>query len=63
MTRDQVKYLISQMVNEGILDKEGKGKGTTYKQGKKMEDGAKLAIRAIQLGLEEMKKKGELPDD
>ena len=34
-------------------------KGTTYKQGKKMEEGAKLATRAFQLGFEEMKKRGE----
>jgi ATP-dependent DNA helicase RecG len=63
ITRDQVRYLISQMVVDGVLDKEGQGKGTTYKQGKKIEDGAKLASRAFQLGVEEMKKRGELPNE
>lgn len=63
MTRDQVKYLIGQMVEDGMLDKEGQLKGTTYKQGKKMEEGAKLASRAFQLGFEEMKKRGELPNE
>jgi len=63
MTRDQVKYLIGQMVEDGMLDKYGNLKGTTYKQGKKMEEGAKLASRAFQLGFEEMKKRGELPNE
>jgi ATP-dependent DNA helicase RecG len=59
LTRDQVKYLIGQMVKDGMLDKEGQLKGTTYKPGKKMEENAKLASRAFQLGFEEMKKRGE----
>jgi ATP-dependent DNA helicase RecG len=63
ITRDQVRYLIGQMVVDGMLDKEGQGKGTTYKQGKKIEDGTKLASRAFQLGVEEMKKRGELPNE
>ena len=63
MTRDQVRYLVAQMVEQGMLDKEGQLKGTTYKQGKKMEEGAKLVSRAMQLGLEEMKKRGELPHE
>jgi ATP-dependent DNA helicase RecG len=63
LTRDQVKYLIGQMVNDGMLDKEGQLKGTIYRQGKRMEESAKLASRAFQLGVEEMKKRGELPNE
>jgi ATP-dependent DNA helicase RecG len=63
MTRDQTRYLIRQLVENGMLDKEGQRKGTTYKQGKKMQDGEKIASRAFQLGVEEMKKRGELSSE
>lgn len=62
MSREQVKYLINQMVEKAMLEKEGRLKGTTYKHGKKMEEGAKLVARAMHLGIEEMKKRGEIPN-
>ena len=63
MSRDQVKYLVSQLVGNGILDKEGVLKGTIYKKGKRMVDGAKIISRAMELGFDQMKKMGELPND
>lgn len=59
LTRDQVKYLVGQLVVSGILDKDGKNKGTRYTAGKQLESGARLTSRALELGLEEMKKRGE----
>jgi ATP-dependent DNA helicase RecG len=61
MSRDQVKYLINRMVEKGMLEKEGIFKGTYYRRGKKMEEGLKLVDRAMHLGIEEMKKRGEIP--
>lgn len=61
MTRNQISYLIGQLVEKGILDKEGQYKGTTYSQGKKMKENSEFFSRAMQLGLEEMKKRGEYP--
>lgn len=63
MTRHQVKYLIGQLVDDEMLEKEGQLKGTTYKLGRRLEEQEKLASRAIQLGFEEMKKRGELPNE
>ena len=59
LTRDQVKYLVGQLVASGMLDKDGKNKGTRYTAGKQLESGARLTSRALELGLEEMKKRGE----
>lgn len=60
LTRDQVKYFVGQLVRAGTLDKEGRGKGTVYRLGKKMEEQEKIAFRAFELGVEEMKKRGEI---
>lgn len=58
MTRNQISYLIGQLVEKGVLDKEGQFKGTTYSQGKKMIESSNVFSRALQLGLEELKKRG-----
>lgn len=63
MTRDQVRYLINQMVKEKRLEKEGLRKGTTYKQGKMVQDVNNIVTRAMELGIEEMKKRGEIKND
>jgi ATP-dependent DNA helicase RecG len=63
LTRDQVRYLIAQLVDDGLLDKEGQLKGTIYKKSKKMEDREKFISRAFELGIDQMKKTGELPND
>lgn len=60
MTRGQVKYYIAKMVNEGLLEKQGEGKSTEYFKGSKMAEGLKLFQRALELGLKEMQKLGEL---
>ena len=58
MTRNQISYLIGQLVEKGVLDKEGQFKDTTYSQGKKMIESSNVFSRALQLGLEELKKRG-----
>ena len=59
----QIKYTIYDLVKQGILDKSGEGRATEYVQGKQMEEGQKLFARALELGLEEMKTRGELSKD
>lgn len=62
MTRGQVKYVISKMVTDGLLDKKGEGKGTEYFAGAKMSEGLQLFQRAMELGFKEMQRLGELTD-
>ncbi len=61
LTREQVRYIVSKLVESGSLDMHGKGKGSFYVLGKKMNDDMRLMNRALELGFEEMKKRGELP--
>lgn len=60
MQRHQVKYLVSILLKRRILEKEGKGKGTTYREGKHVAEIEKFFVRAVELGIEEMKKRGEI---
>lgn len=62
LTREQVKYLISKLTAppSGFLEFSGSGSGREYFISKKAVTGGKVIERAIQLGLEEMKKSGEL---
>jgi ATP-dependent DNA helicase RecG len=60
MSRGQVKYVISKMVADGLLDKKGKGKGTEYFAGSKMSEGLQVFQRAMELGFKEMQRLGEL---
>jgi ATP-dependent DNA helicase RecG len=62
LSRDQVRYLVAQWVQQGFLEKEGKLKGTIYRLSNAVETSQKRLARAIELGLEEMKKRGEFPD-
>lgn len=62
LLRHQVKYIVEQIVKKGVLEKEGRGKGTTYKLGKLYLDREKILSRAIDIGIEEMMKRGELGD-
>jgi ATP-dependent DNA helicase RecG len=62
LTRDQIKYFVEKLCNDKILEREGKGRGTRYKKGNLMENSEKLVSRAMKLGLEEMKKRGELDE-
>jgi ATP-dependent DNA helicase RecG len=59
MTRGQVKYMISKMVTEGLLDKKGVGKATEYFAGTKMSEGLQMFQRAMELGFKEMQRLGE----
>lgn len=59
MNRGQVKYVISKMVTDGLLDKNGEGKSTVYYAGSKMSEGIKVFQRAIELGFKEMQRLGE----
>ncbi|MFN6947243.1 MAG: hypothetical protein ACK4ND_20055, partial [Cytophagaceae bacterium] len=63
MTRDQVRYLVEKMVEEGRLDRIGIGKATEYSAGKKMEENMQLIDRAMNLGFEELRRRGEYPKD
>jgi ATP-dependent DNA helicase RecG len=62
MSRAQVKYVISKMVADGLLDKKGEGKGTEYFAGAKMLVGLQVFHRALELGFKEMKRLGSLTD-
>lgn len=62
MTRNQISYLIGQLVEKGILEKEGQLKGTTYFQGVKMKENSEIISRALQIGIEVMKKRGEISE-
>lgn len=58
--RHQVKYLVNKLVTQKIFDKIGSGKGTYYQQGEFFLQKEKLLSRAVELGLEEMKRRGEI---
>jgi hypothetical protein len=60
MSRGQVKYVISKMVADGLLDKKGQGKGTEYFAGSKMSEGLQVFQRAMELGFKEVQRLGEL---
>lgn len=62
LTRDQVKSLIYKLSDPktGYLDFTGTGPGREYFVSKKAVSGGQLIQRAIAIGLEEMKKSGEL---
>ena len=63
MTRERVKYTVYSLVQNGFLSKKGKGFTTEYSVGKAIENISGILSRAVELGIEEMKKLGELPDD
>ncbi len=60
MIREQVKYLVSQLLKNELLERKGKGSGSYYIEGKKMKEGSEFAKRVIELGIEAMKKMGEI---
>lgn len=60
LTRRQVRTIIDKFVAIQILIKEGEGAGTTYKIAEKYIKNSALIARAFNLGLEEMKKLGEI---
>lgn len=62
LSRDQVKFFIYKLADpiSGFLEFTGVGSGREYFISKKAVSGGKLIQRAIEIGLEEMKKSGEL---
>jgi len=60
MTRGQVRYMIDKLVEEGLLERIGQGKGTDYIAGTNMHKGIQVFERAMELGLQEMVRLGEL---
>lgn len=62
LTRAQVKYVIAKMVEEGLLDRTGDRKSTEYIPGEKMKKNTKILDRALELGLKEMERLGEISD-
>lgn len=57
MTRRQVRVLINRLVNNGTLEKEGTGSGTKYSLSQTFMDSSALLVEAINLGMEEIKKR------
>jgi ATP-dependent DNA helicase RecG len=62
LSREQTKYMIYRFVSEGFLEKSGNAVSTKYLLSSNFEISARIMSRAVQLGIEEMKKKGELSD-
>lgn len=60
LTKDQVRYLIEKLVKDDYLEKIGVAKATTYKLSKNTIENAEIIAKAIMIGLEEMKKNGEI---
>ena len=60
MTRRQVRVLSMQMVERKILNQEGVGSGTYYSISEHYVKDAQLFAEALGVGLEELKKRGEI---
>lgn len=60
LTRRQVRVLIMQMVERKILNQEGVGSGTYYSISEHYVKDAQLFAKALGVGLEELKKRGEI---
>ncbi len=61
LSRDQIRYKVSLLTKQGVLNLTGQGKAAEYIPGKQMEEALRLIMRAMKLGVEEMQKRGELP--
>lgn len=59
-TREQTKSIIYKMLEVGFLESTGKGSGTKYIMGKEIEEKQQVLARALQLGMEQMIKLGEM---
>jgi ATP-dependent DNA helicase RecG len=60
LTREQVKTVIYNLTKSKILEHKGKGAAREYFLGKAAINSGKMLQRAMKLGLEEMRKRGEL---
>lgn len=62
-TREQVKNYVYGFLEMDVLDYRGKGSGRRYLLNKNAVERSKIAQRAIEIGLEQMRKAGELDLD
>ena len=60
LTKKQIRNIIESMCASNLLRVEGQKRGTTYYLGKMYKQREEIIGRAIKIGLEEMKNKGEL---
>ncbi|WP_454999699.1 ATP-binding protein [Capnocytophaga gingivalis] len=60
LTYRQVRTIIDKLVDLQHLIKEGEGAATTYRIAEKYIENSALMVRALNLGMEEMKKRGEI---
>ena len=60
LTRRQVRVLIDQMVVENILEKKGSGSGTSYSISEEYVKNTALLTKALGIGLEVLKERGEI---
>ena len=60
MSRRQVRTTIEQYVTQGYLTKEGIGSGTIYSVSDNYIKSSELMNRALDIGIEELKKRGEI---
>lgn len=60
MSRRQVRTTIEQYVTQGYLTKEGIGSGTIYSVSEKYIKSSELMNKALGIGIEELKKRGEI---
>lgn len=63
LSRDQVKVFIYKLVTQKYLEFEGNGSAREYHLSKNAKEGESLKKRATEIGLEIMKKNGELDKD
>lgn len=60
MSRKQVRNIIDLFVEKGILSKEGTGSGTIYSVSEDYVKNSQLMSKALMIGIEELKKRGEI---
>lgn len=60
LSRSQVRYVVSKFVDDKFLSREGDGYKTSYSLGQKTFEQNKVIGRALELGLKEMEKRGEI---
>jgi len=60
MSRKKVRNIIEQFIEQGYLTKEGSGAGTTYCLSKEYIKSSEIMDKALGIGLEELKKRGEI---
>jgi chromosome segregation and condensation protein ScpB len=60
LTRKQVRYMVEKLVEKKDLRREGEGKGTIYSVGENYIKTMSILSKAIDIGIKQLKDKGEL---